>query len=100
MKLRVKLALCIALALFAAMSLAAVLGSIVGVPVSAESGDYLLREYQGYVGVYHPADAEEPSEVTAIRVADLPAGDRQALEAGVCVSDRTALSRLLEDYGA
>lgn len=100
MKLWVKLALCIALAIFAAVSLAAVLGSIVGVPVSAESGEYLLRAQDGYVAVFHPADAAEPAEITDIRVADLPTGDREALRAGVSATDRSALSRLLEDYGA
>lgn len=100
MKLRVKMALCIALAVFAALSLAAVLGSIGVIPVSSGSGDYLLRAVDGYVAVFHPADGEEPAEITDIRVADLPAGDRQALLSGVSVTDRTALMRLLEDYGA
>lgn len=100
MKLRVKLALCIALAVFAAVSLAAVLGSIGAIPASTDGGDYLLRAMDGYVAVYYPADAEEPTEITDIRVADLPAEDRQALLSGVSATDRAALSRLLEDYGA
>ncbi len=100
MKLRVKVALCIALAVFAAVSLAAVLGSIGSVPASAESEAYLLRACDGYIGIYYPMDAEEPTEVTDIRVAALPAEDQEALRLGVSASNEEALVRLLEDYGA
>lgn len=100
MKLRVKVALCIALALFAAASLAAVLGSLGAVPASAEGEAYLLRECDGYIGVYYPVDAAEPREITDIRVAELPLEDQEALRGGVSASDEEALARLLEDYGA
>lgn len=100
MKLRVKIALCIALALFAAVSLAAVLGSLGAIPASAEGEAYLLRECDGYIAVYYPADAAEPRQITNIRVAELPMEDREALRGGVSASDDEALARLLEDYGA
>lgn len=100
MKLRVKVALCVLLALFAAMSLAAVLGSLGAIPASAESEAYLLREYRGSVAVFRAADIERPVQVTNIRVAELPLGDRTALAAGVSASDYGAVIRLLEDYGA
>lgn len=97
---KVKIALCIALALLAAVSLAAVLGSLGALPADAVGDGYLLREVDGRVGVYYPADAAEPARITDIRVADLPTGDRMALAAGVRVSDEDAAARLLEDYGA
>lgn len=100
MKLHLKIVLCVALALFAAASLAAVLGGLGAVPASAEEECYLLRDSGGYVGIFCPVDAEEPSERTDIRVAGLPAEDQQMLRDGVCVSGREALARLLEDYGA
>lgn len=100
MKLRVKLALCIALAIFAAVSLAAVLGSIGAVPASTEGGAYLLRDCGGYIGVFYPADASEPAEMTGIRVSELPPEDQETLQAGISASNREALARLLEDYGA
>lgn len=100
MKLRVKVALGLLLALFAAMSLAAVLGSLGVVPAAAEGEPYLLREYQGNVAVFRPDSGERPVQVTDIRVAELPMGDRAELAAGVSASDYGAVVRLLEDYGA
>lgn len=100
MNLRVKIVLCIALAVFAAASLAAVLGGIGAVPASAEGEAYLLRECGGYIGIFHPMDAAEPMEMTDIRVAELPTEDQEALRLGVGASDEEALARLLEDYGA
>ena len=100
MKLRIKVALCLLLILFAAMSLAVVLGSLGVLPVAAAGETYVLREYDGYIGVFYPGDAEAPSAVTDIRVKELPLGDRMELAAGVSVSDYGAVLRLLEDYGA
>ena len=100
MRRRAKAALCFVLVLFAAASLAAVLGSLGALPAGSVGPGYALREVDGRIGVFSPADAEEPSLITGIRVEDLPLGDRLELAAGVTVSDRGALARLLEDYGA
>ena len=99
---KTKLVLCLALALLAAVSLTAVLGSLGVLPVGAaeEDGGILLRAVDGRVGVFSPADSEEPFLITDIRVDSLPQGDRLALTAGVRASDRDAAARLLEDYGA
>lgn len=100
MKRKVKIILCLVLTLFAAASLAAVLGSLGALPAGAMEQTYLLREQDGRICVFYPADAEEPAMVTDIRVRDLPLGDRLELTAGVSVSDYGAVARLLEDYGA
>lgn len=100
MKTGIKIVLCMALAVFALMSLASVLGSIGALPASAEGGAYLLREYEGYVAVYHPAEAETPSTVTDIRIDDLPESDRTELAGGILAPDHDTAVRLLEDYGA
>lgn len=99
MKLKVKIALCVLLAVFAVISLTAVLGSLGVIPVSAAGQSYMLREYDGFIGVFSPADAETPMTVTDIRVRALPLGDQIELRAGVNVSDYGAVVRLLEDYG-
>ena len=100
MKRKAKLILCVLLAVFAAASLAAVLGSLGALPAGAMGQNYLIKEVDGRIGVYYPAGAEEPAMLTDIRVRDLPLGDRLELAAGVSVSDYGAVARLLEDYGA
>lgn len=97
---QLKWILCLMLAVFAAASLAAVLGSLGVLPAGAMGQYYMLREVDGRIGVFYPADAEEPSMITDISVRDLPMGDRLELAAGVSVSDYGAVTRLLEDYGA
>ena len=85
---------------FAALCLGAVLASLWVLPASGGDEAYLLREWDGYIGVFFPADADRPASVTGIRVADLPPGDRIELRAGVTATDRAAVVRLLEDYGS
>ena len=97
---RTKIVLCVLLAAFAAVSLASVLGSLGVLPAGAMGETYLLRNVDGRIGVFCPADAETPAMVTDIRVRDLPLGDRLELTSGVRVSDYGAVARLLEDYGA
>ncbi len=94
-----KLVLCAALVIFAALCLASVMHSLGALPADAAGERYLLRDLDGRVAVYYPADAQEPTMVTEIRVRDLPLGDRLELTSGVSVSDYAAVVRLLEDYG-
>ena len=100
MKTTVKIVLCVLLAAFAALSLAAVLGSIGALPASAADGggEYLLREHGGCIGVFSPAEAAEPAFVTEIRVSALPQADREALREGIFAADRTELMRILEGF--
>lgn len=100
MKGRWKVLFCVLLAVFALVSLATVLGRLGVVPVSAPADSYLLREYEGCIGVYYPADAAYPTMITDIRVRDLPLADRFELINGVGASDYGAVVRLLEDYGS
>lgn len=100
LKRNLKIALCLLLAAFACVSLAAVLGSLGVLPAGAMGAGYLLRDVDGRIGVFYPADAETPTMLTDVRVRDLPLGDRLELTAGVRVSDYGAVARLLEDYGA
>ena len=104
MKLRLKIILCALLMLFAALSLGSVLVGL-GVlqpksaTVSADAA-YVLKAWEGCVGVFCPPEAEEPTTVTEIRIRDLPFSDRLALTAGVEASDYGQVVRLLEDYGS
>ena len=100
LKRNVKIALCLLLTVFACASLAAVLGSIGVLPAGAMGPGYLLKDVDGRIGVFYPADAETPTVLTDVCVRDLPLGDRLELTAGVRVSDYGAVARLLEDYGA
>ena len=100
MKRNVKIALCILLMAFACASLAVVLGSLGVLPAGAMGPGYLLKDVDGRIGVYCPADTETPTMLTDVLVRDLPLGDRVALTNGIRVSDYGAVTRLLEDYGA
>lgn len=102
-RLRWKLAVGMLLAVFAALSLVSVLGSLGALPTSAPAAEdegYLLREYEGYVAVWYPAGATSPAMVTDIRTSDLPLADRAELREGVPAADRGAVMRLLEDFAA
>lgn len=102
MRLRMKILLTVLLAVFAAVSLMAVLTDLgvldAAAPAAADSG-YMLRDWDGYVGVFCPPDGAEPVTVTDIRVSDLPLPDRLALTMGIPAQDHGQVVRLLEDLG-
>ena len=104
MKLRLKIILCVLLLLFAALSLGSVLAGLglLRSPAATVSADaaYVLKTWEGCVGVFCPPGADTPTTVTEIRVRDLPLSDRLALAAGVEASDYGQVVRLLEDYGS
>ncbi len=104
MRARIKIILCVLLALFAIASLGAVLAGLglwpeEDVSALAEQG-YLLREWEGYIGVFCPPDAQSPVMVTDIRVRGLPISDRLSLAGGIGAEDYGSVIRLLEDFGA
>ena len=68
-------------------------------PVLRED-DFRLAERDGVVAVFSPAGSELPREITDIRVALLPAADRERLQAGILAGDRRELAMLLEDLGS
>lgn len=97
MRWKMKLLLCGILVIFAGLCAAAVLSDLGILSVSASvEGDYVLRECNGYVGVFYPPEAEEPTMVTDIRVKDLPVGDRRALQNGIAAPDYEQMLALLE----
>ena len=102
MRIGAKLVLCAILLLLAAWSVLSVLGSIGAIPASApaEEDSYLLREYEGYVAVWYPAEATYPAMITDIRTGDLPLSDRAELRGGIPAADRDEVMRLLEDFAA
>lgn len=104
MKLGLKIALCVLLAVFAAVSLTAVLSGLGVIPARAApasaEGAYLLREWEGHIGVFCPPGSDTPTTVTDIRVRDLPLADRISLMSGVSAEDYQEVIRLLEDYGS
>lgn len=104
MKLKIKIALCLFLVLFAAASLLAVLANLgvlhsPSIPTAAESA-YALRSWEGFVAVFCPPDAETPVTLTDIRVRDLPLHDKLSLTGGLAAADWPEVVRLLEDFGA
>lgn len=88
--------LCGLLMVFAAISLVTVLGDIGVLSASAEDGAYVLREHEGYVGVFYPGEENDPTMITDIRVRDLPTGDRRQLAEGIAAADHEEMLALLE----
>lgn len=61
------------------------------------SSGYILREYNGKVGVFS-AENDEPVRITEIEIAALPKADAALLKLGIFVEDEISLQRFLEDY--
>ena len=91
-----KVILCGLLVVFAALSVLTVLGDMGLLSASGEAGAYVLREHEGYVGVFYPGEETAPTLVTDIRVQDLPAGDRRQLSDGISAADHQEMLALLE----
>ena len=101
-----KMGLCGVLAALALISAAsAVAGGPRGeaVPVSAavETEEiYVLREYDGYIGIYIKGKTRLPVTVTDIEVRSLTGADRELVQAGLDVQGRENLMMILEDLGS
>ena len=104
MKLRLKIALCVLLVIFAAMSVVTVMTRLGLLPslAAAASSDaaYMIREQNGTICVFCPPAAQTPAITTEIPVRGLPLADRLALMAGIEADDYSQVVRLLEDYGS
>lgn len=87
---------CGLLTVFAVISMVTVLGNIGVISVSGTEGAYILREHEGYVGVFYPGETADPAMVTDIRVRDLPAGDRRQLADGISAANHEEMLVLLE----
>ncbi|MGI5856929.1 MAG: hypothetical protein ACOX64_10775 [Candidatus Merdivicinus sp.] len=64
---------------------------------AASQPAYILREYQGRLGVFTPG-SETPEQVVDLLIELLPAYDQAELRSGVPIADDADLSRALEDY--
>lgn len=64
---------------------------------SQQEKTYILREYDGRLGIFEPGGAV-PQTVIDIYIKNLPETDQQALKQGVAAENYAALIRLLEDY--
>lgn len=65
-----------------------------------ESLQFIVREYDGNVCVFHRGYSGVPAIVTDISVDGLPGADRELLARGIEIDGREALLRLLEDLGS
>jgi len=61
---------------------------------------YIMRDKDGYVGVFLEGDANNPIYMTDIVVLSLPEADREMLKEGIRVSGEEALREMLEDFGS
>ncbi|MEG1633323.1 MAG: hypothetical protein RR314_04650 [Oscillospiraceae bacterium] len=113
MKLYVKGALLAALSLGAAVSAYKAVGGIREREVEEkrpvytyewscdpDEAAFVLREYDGHVGVFDSNAAKSPVTVTDIELDCLRRADRDMLTAGIAVADRAELLTLLEDLGS
>jgi hypothetical protein len=65
-----------------------------------EDAQFVLRDYEGYIGVFNSGSKKKPITVTNIEIGDLREADRAMIAAGIAVSDRDELLTLLEDLGS
>lgn len=107
MKQKTKLAAVSALSVCALFCAGAAVSSVRGGRADADvvsydgaDAAYILRDYEGYVGVFGADRAGAPLQVTAIEVSSLRQADRDLLRGGVSVGDREQLLLLLEDLGS
>lgn len=65
--------------------------------LSSSQTIYIVREYEGMIGVF-AEDQDEPLYTVDVAVELLPEADRKMLAAGITVSGRERLNSVLEDY--
>ena len=70
------------------------------VGISGDEGDFVLREYNGYVAVFGHGFEDIPMTVTNIEVYSLPSADREQLSEGIAVVNQEKLVMLLEDFNS
>lgn len=65
-----------------------------------EEAEFVLREYNGCIGVFSPQSDAGPITVTDIETRSLREADREIVKNGIAVADREELLTLLEDFGS
>lgn len=66
---------------------------------SEEAGGYILREYNGEIGVF-TSGSSTPLRIIEVNVYSLPDGDRSALSDGVYAATEDELNKRIEDYSS
>ena len=61
------------------------------------AASYLLKEYEGKIGIFHIGDTA-PFRVLEVYLVSLPVIDRTELEDGIFVSGDAKLQVMIEDY--
>ncbi len=105
MKVRIRMAVCAALA---AIALYCAVGTISSVDVSGydagavrlDNAAFVLAEYNGNVAVFTPGFEKSPLTVTEIEVSGLRAVDRDLISRGLVAYSKEELLTLLEDLGS
>lgn len=64
---------------------------------SSFSSLYLVKEYQGHIGIFKHGE-ENPFQEIKIPVKDLPEADQKILSEGIPANDQNELNRIIEDY--
>ena len=104
MKNAVRAALCLLMAVMAAVAAGFTLAELAsGTEETAQQAGeslYILGASEGLVAVYAGADTQHPLEVTGISLASLREGDRTLLARGLPVDSAEELAQLLEDLGS
>lgn len=65
-----------------------------------EAGEYLLREYEGNIGVYRIYDGGNKMlvDIVDVGVEFLPESDKEMLKMGINVETKEEMLQLIEDY--
>ena len=66
----------------------------------ADSAEYCLKSYDGYIAVYKMKQDRAPVSMTSIEICALRSADRAMLERGIPVDNDRQLLELLEDLGS
>lgn len=66
------------------------------VAVAADE-QYIVREFEGRIGVFVPGDSQ-PERVVQVYVMHLPESDRALLRTGITVNGKGELETLLDDF--
>ncbi len=66
----------------------------------AETGGYVLREYEGSIAVFRSGRDSSPVAVTDIELASLRQSDRERILAGLPAAGEREVQELLEDLGS
>lgn len=68
--------------------------------VQDDNQGYIVKEYEGFVGVYYNNGEDYPAIITEISLDNLRQYDRELIETGFEIGSRNELMQLLEDLGS